>query len=81
MHAFKVHNNILKMSFYAPVSGSSVDFWIMHIEVKSTFQHFSFAFAEQDDLKRRNAFILSESTLEDTICVGKPINRHAGNQL
>lgn len=54
----------------------------MHIEVKSTFQHyFFFAFAEQDDLKRRNAYIWTESTLEDTICVGKPINRHAGNQL
>lgn len=53
----------------------------MHIEVKSTFQHFVFAFAEQDDLKRRNAYIWTESTLEDTICVGKPINRHAGNQI
>lgn len=69
------------MSFYAPVSGSSEDFWIMHIEVKYISTFFFFAFAEQDDLKRRNAYIWSESTLEDTICVGKPINRHAGNQL
>lgn len=46
----------------------------------STF-YFFFAFAEQDDLKRRNAYIWLEFTIEDTICVGKPINRHAGNQL
>lgn len=53
----------------------------MHIEVKYISTFFFFAFAEQDDLKRRNAYIWSESTLEDTICAGKPINRHAGNQL